>query len=182
MTTGINTNTPDRIVLDAGAFYRDYDEAGQELVGATRGGGTFTVEINKREIEADGARGPIKGMRRTVRHTARLEFTLIEISLQTFIDLMHGEVTSDGTHHTITPSNTIADADYYTNVAWVGDVQGQADPIIITLLNALVGNGDWSITVEDQNEGELSVVAEAHYDPTALNTVPYTVQTPVGVS
>lgn len=183
ITTGITANTQKRIVADAGALYRDYGEVGEELIGATRGGATFTVERDDREVEVDGAMGPIKGLRRTIRHTAMLEVTLVEFSDQTFIDLTRGSSVSDGTHHTITPDNAIVAADYYTNIALVADVLDPTitDLVIIKLLDALNDN-EWDLTVDDQDEGELGLTFAAHYDPAALSTVPYTIQIPVDAS
>lgn len=179
---GINTETPNRLILDAGALYRDYGEAGQQLIGATRGGAVFTVEKEDRDIEVDGGgRGSIKNLIRNIRYMARLEAELLEMSLQTFLDLTRGTAVSDGTHHTITPSVDIADADFYTNISLVAEVKGSTDPIILKLENAL-HKGEWSITTEDQNEGVLPVRFEAHYDPADLSAVPFKIDTPIQMS
>lgn len=179
---GINTETPNRIVLDAGALYRDYGEAGQDLIGATRGGAVFTVEKEDRNIEVDGGgRGPIKNLIRNIMYVARLEAELLEMSFQTFLDLTRGTAVSDGTHFTVTPSVDIADADFYTNISLVAEVKGSGDPIVLKLLDAL-HKGEWSITTEDQNEGVLPVRFEAHYDPADLSAVPFRILVPTQMS
>lgn len=178
---GITANTEERIEVDAGALYRDYGTGGQELIGATRGGAEFTIMKEERDIPVDGAKGPIKGLKRVVQHTAKLTFTLIEVSQQTMLDLTRGTAVSDGTHRLITPDNAIVAGDYYTNIALVGEMLDTTDPIIITLLNALV-EGEITFTTDDQNEGELQVTVMAHYTTADLATPPYTIELPVNAS
>lgn len=181
LQSGITANTEKRLVLDSGALYRNYGETDEQLIGATRGGATFTVEREDREIEVDGTRGPVIGLKRTVRHTAMLEMTLIEVSEQTFLDLTRGTSVSDGTHLEISPDNSIVSGDYYTNVALVAEINNESDPIIIKLLNALVAQ-EWDISTEDQDEGEISVTFEAHYSVSAINDPPYRILLPVSAS
>ena len=57
------------IVLGAGIFY-----IGSNAVALTRGGGSFTVEREYREINADGDRGAVKG--RVVMESSRAKLTL----------------------------------------------------------------------------------------------------------
>ncbi len=178
----ISANTPTRLILDAGAAYRDYGLGTQELIGATRGGSVFTIEKEDRRIEVDGGgRGPIKDLIRNIVFIARLEINLIEISLKTFLEITRGTATSDGTHFTITPSVVIASADFLTNIALVAEVKETADPLIIKLLRGL-HVGEWSITTEDQSEALLPVRYEAHYDPADLSAVPVEILTPISTS
>lgn len=178
---GVSANTPGRLVLDAGAIYRNYGEAGEELVGATRGGSTFNVDREDREIEVDGTFGPTKGLRRVIRYTANLEITFVEISQQLFVDLTRGSATSDGTHRTITPDKDILDSDYYTNIAWVGEIKDEATEMVIKLKNAIATN-EWDISTDDDDEGEVSATFEAHYDPSNLESVPFEIMIPVSAS
>lgn len=178
---GITANTVERIAIDAGAVYRDYGEDSEELIGATRGGAEFVIAREDREIEIDGPKGPVKGLKRTIRHTARLSFTLVEVSQQTLLDLTRGTAVSDGTHRLITPDNSIVDSDYYTNIALVGEMMDTTDPIIVKILNGLF-EGEITLTTDDQNEGELAVTVMGHYASDALTTVPYTIELPVNAS
>ena len=186
MTTphiSISAHTEDRMLFDAGAVYRDYGEVTQELIGATRGGATWTVERDDREVDVDGARGPIKGLVRTVRETARLEVELLEITLQTLVDLLKGTVVSDGVHKKVRPTLDIIAADYYTNIALVAKSSGAAAsiPIILKLLNAMQ-RGEWSISTTDKEEGVLACTFVAHYNAATPETVPYDISIPVGAS
>lgn len=180
MQSGITAATPGRILLDAGAIYRDYGLPGQLLLGATRGGATFTVDKEERTIELDGMLGGVKGLRRVIRHVARLEVTFVELSQALFVELMRATVTSTTPHRTYTPSNAIVAADY-KNVALVADMSGTATPVIIKLLQALA-TGEWAITTEDQDEGTITVRWEAHYDPATMNVPPYQVLLPLTAS
>ncbi len=177
----VNAATPGRMLFDAGALYRDYGLGGQELIGATRGGASFTVDRDDREIEVDGVHGPVKGLRRTIRLTAKLEVTFVEMSLQTFTDLTRGTITSDGIHKTITPDIQIVAGDYYANIALVAEVGTETAPAILRLKNAMA-MGEWDITTNDNDEGELTVTFEAHFDPAALDTIPYDILWPVAAS
>lgn len=60
------------IVLGAGVFY-----IGQTAIALTRGGGSFTVEREYREINADGDRGPVKGRIEMVASKPKLTFTAL---------------------------------------------------------------------------------------------------------
>lgn len=178
---GVNAATPGRMIFDAGAIYRDYGETDEELIGATRGGATFTVERDDREIEVDGVPGPVMGLRRTIRLTAKIEVTFVELSLQTWVDLTRGTSVSDGTHFTITPDDAIVAGDFYTNIALVGQVGNESDECALKLLNALTA-GEWDVSTNDDDEGELSVTFEAHFDPADIDTVPFEILWPVGAS
>ena len=77
-TVGVTQNTPDRMLLDAGAIYKNltYDETtGEftgEVLGATSGGNEFVVEIEQRQPEIDGAKSRIKGLKFINSHEAHL--------------------------------------------------------------------------------------------------------------
>lgn len=62
------------IVLGAGVFYVGTQSSDAAAVALTRGGGSFTVEREYREINADGDPGLVKG--RLVKEMARPKLTL----------------------------------------------------------------------------------------------------------
>lgn len=68
--TGYTSETVKNLLLDAGAFFKDYDMetdtfdsavAAGKLIGATKGGGEFSAVPTYRQIEIDGAKGRMKG-------------------------------------------------------------------------------------------------------------------------
>lgn len=76
------------IVLGAGKFY-----IGQNLVALTRGGGSFTVEREPREINADGDRGMVKG--RVVYESSRAKLSMnILTMLSHLTDIYNGVAVS----------------------------------------------------------------------------------------
>ena len=64
------------IVLGAGVFY-----IGSDAVALTRGGGTFKVEREYREINADGDRGAVKG--RVVMESSRAKLSMNVLTMLT---------------------------------------------------------------------------------------------------
>lgn len=64
------------IILGAGVFY-----VGTDQVALTRGGGSFNVEREYREINADGDRGAVKG--RVVMEGSRAKLTLNVLTMLT---------------------------------------------------------------------------------------------------
>lgn len=182
--TGLNAMTPRRIVVDAGALYRNYGEPTQELIGATRGGATFTVGREDRQVEADGIRGSVMGLKRVIDHSPRLEFTLVEMSLDMWLDLTRGTALLDesGDFYRITPSNEIAISDYLTNIALVARVMNTDTPIVIILYNALQ-EGEWSMTTADRDEGTVGITFVGHYNSLAgEDEPPYEILWPVEAS
>lgn len=178
---GVSSGTVDRLVFDAGAIYRDYGEDSEELIGATRGGATWNVEREDREIEIDGPIGFVKGLRRTITLNATLEVAFLEYDRQLWLDMTRGTATSDGTHETIQPDTQIVDSDYYTNITLVADVSGSSDPCLLQLDNA-IAHQEWDISTEHDDEAEMSVTFAAHYDPSSLDTAPWSIMWPVSLS
>ena len=73
---GTVTPGASEIVLGAGKFY-----VGQTLIALTRGGGSFNVEREFREINADGDRGAVKG--RVVMESSRAKLTMNVLTILT---------------------------------------------------------------------------------------------------
>ena len=88
--SGLNVNTPDRIFVDAGAVYINYGLSTQRLLGATRGGNEFNLNREIRDIEVDGVRGSVKGLRRRTVCRPQITCNLIELSLENLIKAIAG--------------------------------------------------------------------------------------------
>lgn len=173
--SGISANTPDNLLLDAGAFYLNYDietDTGT-LLGATRGGGEFRAIPTVRQIEVDGARGPVKGLKRFDSWEITLQATLLEITSTILKNaLISANVNTDGpTHDIITLNNDISLSDYINNVTWIGTRSGSNEPVIIQIDNA-IGTEGITLAMVDKNEGTLPITFTAHYELTDLDTVP----------
>lgn len=81
-----------------------------------------------------------------------------------------------GTHTTITGGD-IADADYITNVAIVGNVSGKTNPIICIIDNVLADAG-FSLALAPRDEAVPVIVFTGHYLPDDLDTEPWRVRWP----
>ena len=169
---------PKNIVLGEGAFYFNYDETDEALVGATRGGGSFNREIELREIEFDGARGPVKGMRRKDSAVARLTLNELELHADNREKFYGGlEVDTSGMEYDVVKAKKdVEDSDYITNVAFVGETK-DGRPVVIVVRNAL-GDGNIELALEDKNEVVPEVQFTGHYDRESLDAEPWEIRWP----
>jgi len=137
-----------------------------ELVGATRGGGTFTVTREMRTPEIDGMRYPFKGSDFVDSIDAYLSTTLVEITPDNIADLLAtGSATTSGKKTTVKMATAIGSDDYLENICWVGDLaDGQL--VLICLKNA-INTADFTFTYTDKGEGTLA--AEFHARQAAVN-------------
>lgn len=180
-TTALRADTFDKLQLNAGIVLKNlsYDSVTDatalktaianiisggsspigELVGATRGGGTFTVTREMRTPEIDGMRYPFKGSDFVDSIDAYLSTTLVEITSDNVADLLAtGTATTSGKKTTVKMATAITSSDYLTNICWVGDLSdGQL--VLICLKNA-INTADFTFTYTDKGEGTLA--AEFH--------------------
>lgn len=180
---GITSNTYKRFIIDSGAVYKNYDESGEALLGATRGGNTFTMEQEIRDMPVDGAKGRVKGHNRITRVNAIIVANFLEVSADILNLAFPGSSVADfgspKTHDQVTRSLAIALSDYVTNIAIIGEVTGgaaNANGIIID--NALVTE-NIEVGHVDNDESVLSLTFTAHFDPADLDTEPWRFRFPV---
>jgi len=96
---GVSTDSPDRILIDSGALYFDFIDADSPgtLLGATRGGNSFELARTIRRMEADGARGPVKGLRRIEEVVATIKANMLELTAENLRRAIAGSIYSSGT-------------------------------------------------------------------------------------
>lgn len=181
ITTPLRKETYKNLQLNAGVTLvgfdlDDYDDASDlkaalklaiedesKLLGATRGGGTFTITREIREVEADGARSRFVGSEIVDNADAYLSETLIEVTPD-HLKAVLGSVTVDDTnpnHIVMTLHTAFEEEDYLPSVVWVGDTSEGF--MAIELLNAL-NTADFTFTFADKNEGTVNVEYHAHQD------------------
>ena len=171
----LNENSVKRMAVDAGALYVNYGEDDERLVGATRGGNSFNIEQTVRQIEVDNARGPLVGGRRVVSETARITANIMEMTRENIQFAIFGSsLNTDEVSRTLSIPGASA---YLTNVALVGTMAGSSDPIVCKLKNA-IADGNFELTMEDQNEAAVEVQLTAHFLPEALNDSPWSILVP----
>ena len=181
LTTALRNETFQNLQLNAGIMLKNFEyaniadsdalkaaiksavQAGTNILGATRGGGTFTVTREIREPEIDGRRYPFKGGKFVDSADAYLSTTLLEVTGDNIKTLLgSADITTEGKKSTIKMRTALTDADYLTNVVWVGD-RSDGHLIAIVLYNAL-NTADFSLTYTDKGEGTLAAEFHAHQD------------------
>jgi len=178
MTSPIRTETFKKLQLNAGIFIKNLDysniadasalktaiqtavTAGTNILGATRGGGTFTVTREIRTPEVDGMRYPFKGSDFVDSIDAYLSTTLIEVTPDNIKAILgSATATTSGKKTTIKMHTAIdPDTDYIETLTWVGDL-ADGQYVAITLDNA-INTADFTLTFTDKGEGTLA--AEFH--------------------
>lgn len=184
LTTPLRSETFENLQLNAGIFLKNFTltgtgaptdastlkaaiaaaiTAGTNILGATRGGGTFVVTREIREPDVDGRRYPFMGGKFVDSADARLSTTLIEVTPENIKDALGSATLTKPTGSkitTITMNTAISDGDYLDNVVWVGDL-ADGRFVCIVLYNAL-NTADFTLTFADKNEGTLAVEFHAH--------------------
>lgn len=180
MTTGLSATSFQKLQLNAGIFLTGFDYSKLTdkatmkaalakvisertgVLGATRGGGSFTCTPEIRNIEADGKRYEFVGSTINDGWTVKLSTTLLESDAASFkLALMSADLTGDEDDgvQTIKIRTDIQDSDYLKNLCWVGDTS--KGYVLIALKNALNISGA-SFSFSDKGEGTLPVEFQAH--------------------
>lgn len=174
LTSPIRKETFENLQLNAGIFIKNLDyttptdsdalktaiaaiiQDGTNILGATRGGGSFTATREIRTPEVDGKRYNFKGGDFVDSVEAYLSTTLIEVTPETVAACLGATtVTTSGRKTTIQMRTAFESADYVSNICWVGDLaDGQL--VVIALKNA-INTSDFSLTFADKNEGTIPV-------------------------
>ena len=151
------------IQIDYGLVYIDYGEAGERRLAPTRGGGTFSVTKNIREIEYDGRRGKTKGMQVVDEVNAMLSVPLLCASMDNLALAMPwasysaSKITAESGD-----VGVIADSAYLTNITLFAKVVGGGYKKI-TLYNPMTEN-DFSLAAAPKTEGVIQLEVYAHWD------------------
>lgn len=187
--TGFNANTAKKLLLDAGAFVKDFEPATDtwdtikdtKVIGATQGGGSFSAVPTIRRIEIDGVKGAAKGLEALDEWVVTITANVKEVSADTLTLALAGAKSEDAEtpegYKKITAKNEIALTDYLTNIAWIGKLSGSDKPVIIVVKNALCTNG-LSLTMADKAEGVITLTFTGHYDPAELDSPPFEIYYP----
>ena len=188
-TTALRADTFNKLQLNAGILLKDVNYASVTdsadlktkianiisgganpigtLIGATRGGGTFTATRDMRTPEIDGMRYGFKGSDFVDSIDAYLSTTLVEITAQNVQDLVTAGVspTTSGKKTTVKMKTAIGASNYLTNVCWIGDL-ADGQMVLICLKNA-INTADFTFTYTDKGEGTLA--AEFHARQAQVN-------------
>ena len=191
--TGFNSNTANSLLLDAGAFFLNFDPETDtydtakltKLLGATRGGGEFKAAMTVRQIEVDGVKGRAKGLEVNDAWDVYIKATVLEVNKSVLMKALGSATATSYTtaskpvtgYDYIEGNVDISVNDYIDNVTWIGKISGENDPVIIQVFNALNTDG-LTLTVADKNEATVAMTFYAHYDTTQLDKAPFKIWVP----
>ena len=97
--SGYTTDTPESLLLDAGAFFKNFivgtdnfesAVAGGKLLGATKGGGEFKAVPTIRQIEVDGIKGRAKGLEVIDAWDVYIKANVLEVKKSTISAALSG--------------------------------------------------------------------------------------------
>ena len=128
---------------------------GSKLLGATRGGGTFTVSREMRDPDIDGLRYRYKGGSFVDSADPQLSTTLVETTPENFATALGGTVSVSGKKTTVRMPTALSSSSYLEDLCWVGDLN-DGRLVMICLYNAL-NTADFTFTFQDKSEGATSV-------------------------
>lgn len=187
---GITEKTIENLLLDAGAFFKNYDvstdtfetaKKANKLIGATKGGGAFKAVPKYSTIEIDGSRGKTKGMQRLEEWDISLSAKVVEVTADTLKDaLCAAKVSKADTPANYTKvegKNALELSDYIDNVTWVGTLSGSHEPVIIQIFNAFSEKG-LELALEDKKEGVIPLEFVGTYDPADMDNPPFAIYYP----
>lgn len=191
--SGYTSETPKSLLLDAGAFFKNFyvgvdtfTSAVSEgkLLGATSGGGSFVAQPAIRRIEIDGVKGSAKGLEVIDEWTITLSANVKEVkkaTIQAALATSAVDTSTSADYDIITAENQIALTDYIDNITWVGNLSGTNDPVIIQVYNALNTAG-LTLNVADKAEAVVALTFTGHYIDTDLNTPPFAIYYPKAIT
>ena len=156
------------IIIDAGLVYKNWGENNEAMLGVTRGGNSFQVEPEYKEIERDGARGKEKHMKRLINLDANLVVNLMTLSKANIKDAV-GCASVDG--DIVKTKLDVEETDYIDNITLIGEKLG-GGYIRITIFNAFSDEGI-EIAMEDREETVVEVTFAAHFDPESSEAADY---------
>lgn len=187
--TGFTANTAKKLLLDAGAFVKNYDPTTDtwdtikdtKVIGATQGGGSFSAVPTVRRIEIDGVKGAAKGLEALDEWVVTITANVKEVSADAIALALASSTSAPAEqpegYTKISANNAIALDDYLDNIAWIGRLSGSQTPVIIVVKNALNTNG-LSLTMADKAEGVIALTFTGHYDPENLDSPPFDIYYP----
>jgi hypothetical protein len=177
---GITTTTYTHMAIDSGAVYVDYGEGGEALLGATRGGNSFAIEQEIKQMEVDGARGPVKGGARIVNVVAKITANFVELDHTLLSYMLVGSTLTDNTtYQTLNRALDIEDTDYFTNVAIVGELAGNDSQAIVCYVKNPIATGNFEAGFNDKDEMVIPVEFTGSFTPADLDTEPWEIDWPV---
>lgn len=164
--SGYTASTYKHLLLDGGAFYKDFivgvdtpETAVHKLLGATRGGGHFKAAARFRVIKVDGAPDGARGSDRIEGWDVLIDGNVLEATPETFklaLGAADIDEKANKDYLIVRGRNFVEDRDYLENITWIGTLSGSDEPVIIQVLNAFSTAG-LEFSPVDQDESVFKV-------------------------
>lgn len=174
--TGLSKMTAKKIMLDAGAFFVNYDVsktyaenvAAGKRTGATQGGGSFAANPETRYIGVDGMPENTKGMLEITGWKPTMNIKMLEQDAKNTKMVLGAAITEpvkigEASYTKVSPKGAFDDEDYLPNVAVATRLRGTDLPVIIVMHNA-VSFGGLSWNFVDKSETVTDATFNGHYD------------------
>ena len=182
---GVTANTPKNILFGAGTIHKNLKYEGsawnftESLMGATSGGSKLSIIPEIQKVEVDGAMVAAKGLTVKTGETATMEINFIELTTDIIKAATIGATgtSQDATYDLIESKASIAEGDYWENIAFVGKTLDGRN-VIALLDNVLCTSG---FEQEGKNkEGTIGKYTfECHAELTGdLDTLPWHIYYP----
>lgn len=195
--SGVERTTAPNMLIDAGEVWlnvgvSELETAGSDPVGAatgvsgavrlgaTRGGNTFNPGRVLRDMEIDGAIGPVRGLTRRESSAPSLTVNLVQVTPENLaVAIAAANEATVGEFEKVT-GGEVDDVQYISNVALFSTVKGSGEPFVVLLENCLVLEApEFSFT--HRGETVLAVTFTAHVLVTAPNTEAFALYRPATV-
>lgn len=177
LKTGLTDRTIVNLQLNAGVLLTKYTKGTEieedDIIGATRGGGSFTAVPTVHQAAIDGAPTYTKGLERVDDWVITLNATMVELNDDAVSRALGVGVVKTGgdTADTVfTVKRTVNDADY-KDLYWVGDLSNGQN-VVIKIKNALNTSG-LNLTFSDRGEGTYALALIGHFTTEDLDTAPF---------
>lgn len=188
--TGVSTETPKNILFGAGTIHKNlkYDDLTSawnfdtSIIGATSGGSKLSIVPEIKDIEADGATVPVKGLKVKTGEKATMEINFLELTKEMITKSVIGKAgtSSDDAYDVIESKADIEAGDYFDNIAFVGK-KLDGNSIIVVLDNAICTSG-----FELEGKSKEGAVGKYVFECTAdtdsdLDKLPYHIYYPKSI-
>lgn len=160
--SGYNGKTPDKLLLDAGVLFKNFQvgtdtyksaKAAGKCLGATQKGTEFSAKPTYRRMEIDGVHTRTKGDTLIDSWDVYLKTTLVEMTaenLRRALGAADIDTESNESYDIIKGRDTIQDEDFEENITFIGNILGETEPLIIQVFNAF-HEGGLTFSAEDKN-------------------------------
>lgn len=178
--TGVTEKTATNLQLNAGVLLKNFDPetdtvSDEDIIGATRGGGSFSAVPTVHQATADGVPTNYVGLDRIDEWVATLNVTLIETTPENVKRALGCTVKEEkGTNYTkYTCGNEINDTTDYQGYWWLG-AMSNGKKIAIHIKKGMNKSG-FTLTFTDKGEGTfpLAIIGNYAYDDLKTGAAPF---------